>query len=118
MSIDTVRTEPAASCCWPPARCRSSRPPRSITDGVICNVNADDAAAALAGALGAHLVLLTDTDGVWDADGQRIPTLSVAASERLIDEGVIAGGMVPKVRCALRAIGRWRPPGRHRGRRG
>ncbi len=73
-------------------------------DGVICNVNADDAAAAIAGALGARLVLLTDADGVWDADGQRIPTLTVAASERLIAEGVIAGGMVPKVRCALRAI--------------
>jgi acetylglutamate kinase len=74
------------------------------TLGVICNVNADDAAAGLAGALGAHLVLLTDSDGVWDADGQRIPTLSVASSEQLIVQGVIAGGMVPKVRCALRAI--------------
>ena len=73
-------------------------------DGIICNVNADDAAAALAGALGASLVLLTDADGVWGADRQRIPTLTVEASERLIDDGVIAGGMVPKVRCALRAI--------------
>lgn len=74
-------------------------------DGLICNVNADDAAAALAGALGARLVLLTDADGVWGADGRRIPTLTGEASERLIDEGVIAGGMVPKVRSALRAIG-------------
>ena len=73
-------------------------------DGVICNVNADDAAAALAGALGARLVLLTDADGVRDADGQRIPTLTTEASERLIEDGVIAGGMVPKVRCAVRAI--------------
>ncbi|MEZ4595872.1 MAG: hypothetical protein R3C32_02960 [Chloroflexota bacterium] len=73
-------------------------------DGVICNVNADDAAAAIAGALGARLVLLTDTDGVWGADGQRIPTLTVAESERLIADGVIAGGMVPKVRCAERAM--------------
>jgi acetylglutamate kinase len=73
-------------------------------DGVICNVNADDAAAALAGALAARLVLLTDTDGVWGADRQRIPSLTVAESERLIAEGVIAGGMVPKVRCAERAI--------------
>ena len=74
-------------------------------DGVICNINADDAAAAIAGALGARLVLLTDADGVWDAQGKRIPTLTVNESERLIGEGVIAGGMVPKVRCALRAIG-------------
>ncbi len=72
--------------------------------GVICNVNADDAAAALAGALRARLVLLTDADGVWGADRQRIPTLTVEASEGLIEAGVIAGGMVPKVRCALRAI--------------
>jgi acetylglutamate kinase len=44
--------------------------------GVICNVNADDAAAGLAGALRARLVLLTDTDGVRGADGQRIPELT------------------------------------------
>lgn len=73
-------------------------------DGIICNVNADDAAAAIAGALGGRLVLLTDTDGVWGADRQRIPSLTVAESERLIADGVIAGGMVPKVRCAERAI--------------
>ena len=72
--------------------------------GAICNVNADDAAAALAGALQARLVLLTDADGVWGADRQRILSLTVEASEQLIDAGVIAGGMVPKVRCALRAI--------------
>jgi len=75
------------------------------TAGVICNVNADDAAAALAGALQARLVLLTDADGVWGADRQRIPTLTAETSEQLIDAGVIAGGMVPKVRCALHAIG-------------
>jgi acetylglutamate kinase len=73
-------------------------------DGVICNVNADDAAATLAGALGARLVLLTDTDGVRGADGQRIPALSPDASERLIADGTIGAGMVPKVRCAQRAI--------------
>jgi acetylglutamate kinase len=50
------------------------------------------------------LLLLTDTDGVWGADRQRIPSLTVAESERLIADGVIAGGMVPKVRCAERAI--------------
>jgi acetylglutamate kinase len=73
-------------------------------EGIICNVNADDAAAAIAGALGGCLLLLTDTDGVWGADRQRIPSLTVAESERLIADGVIAGGMVPKVRCAERAI--------------
>jgi acetylglutamate kinase len=73
-------------------------------DGVICNVNADDAAAALAGDLGATLVLLTDTDGVRGGDGSRIAELSVADAERLITSGVIVGGMVPKVRAAARAL--------------
>ena len=74
-------------------------------DGLICNVNADDAAAAVSAALGGELVLLTDTDGVRDASGERIVELTPDAAERLIADGVIAGGMVPKVRSALRALG-------------
>ncbi|MFV2062531.1 MAG: acetylglutamate kinase [Chloroflexota bacterium] len=74
-------------------------------DGLICNVNADDAAASISAAIGGELVLLTDTDGVRDAEGRRIAELTPAAAEQLIESGVIAGGMVPKVRCALRAIG-------------
>ena len=72
--------------------------------GHICNVNADDAAAAVSAALGGELVLMTDTDGVRDADGERIPELTPSEATRLIDEGVIAGGMVPKVHSALRAL--------------
>ena len=74
--------------------------------GRICNVNADDAAASISAALGGQLVLMTDTDGVRGADGERIAELTATQAEHLIDEGVIAGGMVPKVRCALRAIGK------------
>ena len=75
-------------------------------DGIVCNVNADDAAAGIAAGLGARqLVLLTDVDGVRDADGRRLDTLTVAEAEHLIDSGVIAGGMVPKVRAALSALG-------------
>jgi len=74
-------------------------------DGRICNVNADDAAAAISASLGGELVLLTDTDGVRGADGERIPELTPAEATRLIDAGVIAGGMVPKVGSALRALG-------------
>ena len=73
-------------------------------DGRICNVNADDAAASISAALGCDLVLLTDTDGVRGADGERIAELTPPGAEQLIERGVIAGGMVPKVRCALRAI--------------
>ena len=74
-------------------------------DGRICNVNADDAAAAVSASLGGELVLMTDTDGVRGADGERIPELTRAEAARLIDEGVIAGGMVPKVGSALHALG-------------
>lgn len=72
--------------------------------GRICNVNADDAAAGLSASLGGELVLLTDTDGVRDADGDRIPELTPGGAADLIDEGVIVGGMVPKVSSALRAL--------------
>jgi len=78
-------------------------------DGRICNVNADDAAAAVSAALGGELVLMTDTDGVRGADGVRIVELTPEMAADLIDRGVIAGGMVPKVHSALRAIG----PGSH-----
>jgi acetylglutamate kinase len=75
-------------------------------DGVVCNVNADDAAAGIAAGLGARqLVLMTDVDGVRDADGRKLDTLTAAEAEHLIDAGVIAGGMVPKVRAALTALG-------------
>jgi acetylglutamate kinase len=75
-------------------------------DGIVCNVNADDVAAGIAAGLGARqLVLLTDVDGVRDADGQRLDALTVDEAETLIDAGVIAGGMVPKVRAALTALG-------------
>ena len=73
--------------------------------GTVCNVNADDVAAGIAAGLGARqLVLLTDVDGVRDADGRRLDTLTSGEAETLIDSGVIAGGMVPKIRAALAAL--------------
>lgn len=73
--------------------------------GIVCNVNADDAAAGLAAGLGARqLVLLTDVDGVRDAAGSRLATLTADEAEALIADGTIAGGMVPKVRAALSAL--------------
>ena len=75
-------------------------------EGVVCNVNADDVAAGIAAGLGARqLVLLTDVDGVRDADGTRLDSLTAGEAEALIESGVIAGGMVPKVRAALGALG-------------
>lgn len=74
--------------------------------GAVCNVNADDAAAGLAAGLGARqLVLMTDVDGIRDADGTKLASLAAAEAESLIAAGTIAGGMVPKVRAALAGIG-------------
>jgi acetylglutamate kinase len=76
-------------------------------DGLLLNVNADDAAAGAARALNAHaLLLVTDTHGVLDAAGAVIPSLDQAAAQALQDAGVIHGGMVPKVRGALAAAER------------
>jgi acetylglutamate kinase len=72
--------------------------------GEICNVNADEVAAGLAGALRGRLLLLSDTDGVRGADGQRIPSLDARAADALIAGGVISGGMIPKVRSALEVL--------------
>jgi acetylglutamate kinase len=72
--------------------------------GLPCNVNADEVAAALASAVKGRLVLLTDSDGVLDSDGARIADLTSAQAVALIADGIIAGGMVPKVRAALGAL--------------
>jgi acetylglutamate kinase len=73
--------------------------------GIVCNVNADDAAGGIAAGLGARqLVLLTDVDGIRDAAGKRIDAISATDAEALIASGVIEGGMVPKVRAALAAL--------------
>jgi len=74
-------------------------------EGVVCNVNADDAAAGIAAGLGARqLVLLTDVDGVRDANGTKLDSITAGAAEALIADGTIAGGMVPKVKAALAAL--------------
>ena len=80
-------------------------PIASDAEGNALNVNADTVAGKVAEALGARkLVLMTDIDGVRGADGEVISSLSAAEIERLESEGVIQGGMIPKVRCALDAI--------------
>lgn len=73
-----------------------------LANGDPVNVNADDAAAGVAGALdAAALLLLTDVPGVLDARGETIPELDAGLIELLLAEGTIQGGMIPKVRSAL-----------------
>jgi acetylglutamate kinase len=74
-------------------------------DGQIYNVNADEAASAIAAALGAGLLsFVSNVPGVLDGAGQPLPVLSAATTEQLIAAGVIHGGMVPKVRAALAGL--------------
>lgn len=74
-------------------------------DGAAWNVNADDAASALARAIGASsLVFVSDVPGVL-RDGARIPRLDIGEIESLITAGVASGGMIPKLRgCAATVV--------------
>jgi acetylglutamate kinase len=75
-------------------------------DGQTYNVNADSVAAELAVALRAtKLILLTDVEGVRDGAGSLLSELDPVTAQRLVDGGVISGGMIPKVRAAVRAVG-------------
>jgi acetylglutamate kinase len=80
--------------------------PIAVDDaGGSLNVNADFVASKVAAALGAEkLVLLTDIEGVRGAAGELLSTLDTQATQKLIQEGAIKGGMIPKVRCALEAL--------------
>jgi acetylglutamate kinase len=78
-------------------------------DGELMNVNADQAATALAATLGADLVLLSDVSGILDGKGQRIEEMTAAKAEQLIAQGIITDGMIVKVNAALdaaRTLGR------------
>lgn len=74
-------------------------------DGQSYNINADLVAGAMARVLNAEkLMLLTNTPGVLDDDGELLSRLDAGRVAELIGEGVIAGGMLPKVQCALDAV--------------
>jgi acetylglutamate kinase len=74
-------------------------------DGESYNINADTAAGAVAGAMGAErLILLTDVEGVLDKDGKLIPKLTLSEARTLIADGTIKGGMIPKIETAIDAV--------------
>ena len=76
-------------------------------DGNTYNINADTFAGAIAGAVGAtRLLFLTDVPGVLNKEKELIPELTVSQARRLIREGVISGGMIPKVETCIEAIER------------
>jgi acetylglutamate kinase len=75
-------------------------------DGECLNVNADDAATAIARALGAdHLLFVSDVPGVLDAAGHIIARLTASqAADLLADGTIITGGMIPKLQACLAAL--------------
>ncbi len=77
-------------------------------DGNVYNINGDTAAACIAGALKAkRLIMMTDIDGVLqkkDDPSTLIPMLTVSKAKALFEQGVISGGMIPKVDCCIEAI--------------
>lgn len=74
-------------------------------DGICLNMNADLVASQLAGALKAdRLIFLSNVDGICQADGSLITKIDEVQAHKLIDEGVIRGGMIPKVTACLEAL--------------
>ena len=82
----------------------------SDRQGNTYNINGDTAAANIAGALNAErLIMMTDIAGILrdkDDPSTLIPALTVSEAKKLFDEGVISGGMIPKVDCCVEAIGK------------
>ena len=77
-------------------------------DGNTYNINGDTAAAYIAGALNAkRLIMMTDVAGILrdkEDESTLIPEITLEDAEKLFDEGVICGGMIPKVNCCIEAI--------------
>ncbi|MBR7178776.1 MAG: acetylglutamate kinase [Oscillospiraceae bacterium] len=80
----------------------------SDRQGNTYNINGDTAAAYIAGALGAErLIMMTDIAGVMmdmDDPDSLIPSITVSEAEKLKEQGIISGGMIPKVDCCVEAL--------------
>ena len=74
-------------------------------DGFSYNINADLVAGAIAESLNAEkLILLTNTLGLLNNEGELVSNLNSTSAKKLIDDGSIQGGMLPKIDCALSAV--------------
>lgn len=73
--------------------------------GETYNINADSVAGAIASALGAHkLIMLTDVPGILDAKGELISHITIDHAKKLMKQGVITGGMIPKVETCIESV--------------
>ncbi|MEW5949592.1 MAG: acetylglutamate kinase [Thermodesulfobacteriota bacterium] len=74
-------------------------------EGESYNINADFVAGAVAGALkAAKLILLTDVPGVLDKNEKLLQSLTTGQAGKMLSDGLITGGMIPKVNCCLKAL--------------
>ena len=74
-------------------------------DGNTYNINADSVASAVAVAVGAKkLILLTDVAGVLDRNGELISSMTLHQAAHALEQGVVTGGMIPKIKCCLEAV--------------
>ncbi len=74
-------------------------------NGETYNINADTVAGAIASSLNAaKLIMLSDVDGVLLSNGELVSHLSVSTARKLITEGVIKGGMIPKIETCITAL--------------
>ena len=77
-------------------------------DGEVYNINADEAAGEIAGAIGAHkLIYLTDVDGIYSDFNNKsslISNMTVESARKLVDENIVSTGMIPKLRSCISAL--------------
>ena len=74
-------------------------------DGMTYNINADTAAGAVAGAMGAtRLLMLSDVAGILDKDGALVHHVNLQGARALIADGTVSGGMIPKVETCIKAV--------------
>ena len=80
----------------------------SDRQGNTYNINGDTAAACIAGALGAErLIMMTDIAGILkdkDDPSTLIPVVTVVEAKQLQEDGIVSGGMIPKVECCIEAL--------------
>ena len=104
-TVGTVNIQPIRTM-WGAGYLPVLAPPATDERGLAMNVNADETALSLAMALGAGaLVFLSDVEGVLDG-GVPVPFLDPENAQRMMEDGRIGGGMIPKVRSCLRALER------------
>ena len=75
-------------------------------NGETYNINADTAAGAIASSLKAErILLLTDVEGVLDSNKKLIPNISVSKAKSMMNEKIITGGMIPKIKTCVETVG-------------